>query len=99
MMEEIKKHISEIKTMMENHYYHLKYITESIIQNKETNIHKIELTLDMLLNCYYYVNEAKVSFFKLCDYLETLDKEAAIDYREIFEQDFGEELRLKKTSN
>ncbi len=79
-------------------YYGLKGICELIINNKETNTNKIEHMLDALLDSYYYIQDAKVSFINLCNYYETINKDAADDYRQIFNEEFGEKI-LKKTNN
>ena len=39
-----------------------------------------------------YLEEAEPYFFRLCDYLETMDKEIANDYRKIFKEEYEDEL-------
>ncbi len=96
MEEYIKKQFNDIATAMKFQYYGFKGMTNEYITKKEQNVYKIELLLDNLLNCYYFVNDAKESFDKLCDYLKTVDPAAAEDYRQIFLNDFGEDAELKR---
>lgn len=74
----------------EREYYGLKGITEKYINNKETDVSKIEHLLDELLDSYMNVEEAKESFFKLCNYLDSIDKESADSYRKFFEDEYSE---------
>ena len=87
--DELKGLFEQLIESSEREYYGLKGITEKYINNKETDVSKIEHLLDELLDAYMNVEEAKESFFNLCDYLDSVDNESADSYRKFFEEQYS----------
>jgi hypothetical protein len=63
---------------------------QSIITNRETDQHRIETTLDMLLD-YLYWGFAQKEFNELNSYYSTIDKEGAADYQRFYDEIMAED--------
>lgn len=58
-----------------------------IIENKVTDINKIEHLIDSIIN-FHYVVDVENLFYKIINYYESLDKEGSIFYQNYFNETF-----------
>lgn len=58
-----------------------------IIENKVTDINKIEHLIDNIID-FHYVVDVENLFYKLINYYESLDKEGSIFYKNYFNETF-----------
>ena len=79
---------SGLSEQFEKRYYGLKGMAYLYIERQEKNLNKLEHLLDDIMDSYEFIEDAKETFFKLCEYVETLDKETSDDYKEIWREMF-----------
>lgn len=79
----------KLRDMLEYSYNDLSYRVDLIINNRETNIHLIESTLDNILS--NFIDERFYDLFlKLCNYYKLVNEKNALDYMYIYYEEIGE---------
>ena len=82
-MEELKLLAEKLQDSKKYNFTKLADVINNYISNKSKDVNMIEYYLDYLIDCIYDDSSLEYAY-KVCDYLETIDKESGLFYKNHF---------------
>ena len=82
-MEELKLLAEKLQDSKKYNFTKLADVINNYISNKSKDVNMIEYYLDYLFDCIYDDSSLEYAY-KVCDYLETIDKESGLFYKNHF---------------
>lgn len=82
-MEELKSLVEKLQDSKKYNFTKLADVINNYISNKSKDVNMIEYYLDYLFDCIYDDSSLEYAY-KVCDYLETIDKESGLFYKNHF---------------
>ena len=82
-MEELKLLAEKLQDSKKYNFTKLADVINNYISNKSKDVNMIEYYLDYLIDCIYDDSSLEYAY-KVCGYLETIDKESGLFYKNHF---------------